>query len=655
MDLQMTFAATAESTVDRLELAGLSDATARAVLRSSMDVELPEGVHQQLVARAEGNPLFLKQVARLAASEGSDIGVHGLPTAIRDILVRRLQRLPGTTVDILSRAALLGREVDLDLLVAMETARGSSSEDEIVDAVDAGIVAGLVQSSGGPLRFTHALVRDALYDRLPPMRRQRLHAAALDILERDHPDRTVALAHHAAAALEPRLAGRAAAHLDRALDELLFTGSHVEACRFGALALEAHDLAGTPLADRLKTRRLLMHATAATGDLTSAHAMRRETIALADLHGTVRDRRMALIWIAPTVWSTRASHVLDHDLVGRIRAALDELDVEGSEDDWLRVALLSTLSRETEGSALTDLAEESALEAVRRAEKLGDGWLLCVALNALYLVSYPPRAHGRLHDVGLRLLDAARAAGLSAFEAIGHYALFGAAAGDGDLEGAAARLQEATRSGTAGQLPLLLVVAAIFQGLVHLVHGELDEAQATYRAATTHLTASGDPNGVLMQLVLDLTVSHARGDTSAHVADFAALDEQVPDVHDYLVSSLLDAGDLEAARARWTPEHPVKRDYLWLFNAPLRMLNAMRLDDRASVESMHAALLPWRGHFAGMVAGTATLGPVDLYLGLAGRYLAREDADADLAAALAACEAVGAEHWADEARRALRA
>lgn len=650
-DLGMTFAATAEQTRDRLELTGLSETTCRAVLESMVDVDLAEGVYQQLLARAGGNPLFLKHVARLAVSEGGQSGTRELPRAIRDLFTRRLERLPGATVDVLSRAALLGRDIDLDLLIAMETARGTSTEDDIVDALDAGIVAGLVQAeSPTTLRFSHALVRDTLYDRLPPMRRQRLHAAALDMLEREHPDRTIALAHHAAAALDPRLAARAATHLDRAVDDLLFVGSHVEAARLGHLALEAHEMAASPVADRLKTRRLLMHATAATGDLSAAHALRRETIALADRHGTARDRRMALIWIAPTVWSTREMHALDHDLVHRIRTALAELDDEQSDDEWLRVALLATLSRETEGSELTDLAEESAVEAVRRAELLGDGWMLCSALNALYLVSFPPREHGRLRATGERLLEASRAAGLSAFEAIAHYALFGAAAGDSDIEAAFGHLRNATQSGTAGQLPLLLVVAGIFQGLVLLLRGRLDESAATYRAVTQQLAASGDPNGMIMQIVLDFTVSHARGDTSPQLAVIREVDALSPYAHDYLVCALLDAGDVDAARARWTPDVPVKRDYLWLLNAPLRMLNAQRLGDRESVARLHAELAPWRGHFAGMVAGTATLGPVDLYLGQAGQYLGLPGADDDLRAAEKIATSHGAHHWAERAR-----
>ena len=654
-DLGMTFAATAELTRDRLELTGLSETTCRAVLESMVDVDLAESVFQQLLARAGGNPLFLKHVARLAVSEGGQSGARELPRAIRDLFTRRLERLPGATVDVLSRAALLGRDIDLDLLIAMETARGTSTEDDIVDALDAGIVAGLVQAeSPTVLRFSHALVRDTLYDRLPPMRRQRLHAAALDILEREHPDRTIALAHHAAAALDPRLAGRAATHLDRAVDDLLFVGSHVEAARLGHLALEAHEMAGSPVAERLKTRRLLMHATAATGDLPAAHALRRETIALADRHGTVRDRRMALIWIAPTVWSIREMHAVDHDLVHRIRTALAELDDERSDDEWLRVALLATLSRETEGSEMTDLAEESAAEAVRRAEALGDGWMLCVALTALYLVSFPPRDHGLLRATGERLLEASRAAGLSAFEAIAHYALFGAAAGDGDIEAATGHLRDATQSGTAGQLPLLLVVAGIFQGLVLLLRGQLDESAATYRAVTQQLAASGDPNGMIMQIVLDFTVSHARGDTSPQLEVIREVDALTPYAHDYLVCALLDAGDVAGARAQWSPQAPVKHDYLWLFNAPLRLLNALRLDDRETVAQLHAELEPWRGHFAGMVAGTATLGPVDLYLGMAGQYLGLPGADDDLRAAEEIATRHGAHHWAERARELVR-
>ncbi|MEH3032870.1 MAG: BTAD domain-containing putative transcriptional regulator [Aeromicrobium erythreum] len=628
-DLAMAIAATSDHLAERLELQGLPMRTARAVLETVSGVRLPEGVLQQLLRRSGGNPLYLKQVARLAASQGPDIAVSQVPSAIHEILGLRLGRLPAATVDLLSRAALLGRDVDLDLLVAVEESRGTATEDEVVDALDAGIVAGLV-SSATPERlvFEHALVRDALYDRLPPMRRRRLHGVALDILERDHPERVVAMAHHAAAALDLRRAPRAAVLLSAAADELLAAGSHAEAADLVRLSLEAHELAGSPVVDTLAARRSLQHAIATSGDLRAAHAARATSVDLAFRHGDESQRRRSLVWASPTAWSIRELHATDHVMIERLRGALAAMAQEPDDevDEALRVQLLSTLTLETEGSALADLAFESAAEAVVRARALGDPAVLCVALNAAYLTTYPPRPHGSLRTVGLELLEASRAARLPAFEAIGHYAMFGAAAADGDLTEAQDHAAEAIRRGTAGQLPLLLVVSGLFEGLLQLVRGRLDEAAATYRDVTEHLVASGDPNGRIMQLILAFTVDHARGDTSAHVEAFREIDAIIPhENHDYLVATLLDAGATDEARARWSPQVELKHDYFWLYNATLRLENAVRLEDVEHVRAMLALLTPWSGQVGGLVAGTCSLGPVDIYLARAHRLLGDEE------------------------------
>lgn len=655
VDLGMTSAAVSDLTADRLELGGLPVETSRAVLEATAEVDLPESVFQQLLDRSGGNPLYLKQVARLAASVGPEMAASEMPSAIREILSRRFSRLPAGTVDLLSRAALLGRDIDLDLLVALELARGTSTEDDVVDALDAGIVAGLVQStSPGRLTFAHALIRDALYERLPPMRRQRLHGAALDLLERDHPERTIALAHHAAAALEPRRAARAAELLTRAADELLGVGSHAEAAHFIRLALEAHSMADSPVSATLHAHSVLQYAIATSGDLQAAHAARATSIELAHRFGDVAQRRRSLVWMSPTAWTIRELQIVDVVLVDRIRSALLEMEAEDPEhvDEGLRVLLLSTLALETEGSPQASLAADAAREAVQRARALEDPWVLCVALNAAYITTYPPQPHGSLRAVGTELLAVARQAGLLAFEAIGHYAMFGAAAADGDLAGAQRHAAEAMQCGTAGQVPLLLVVSGLFEGLQRLIQGELDEAEAIYRATMSRLVSSGDPNGRVMQLILEFTVDHARGDTSRHVTELLTIDEVVPsDIHDYLVASLLDAGRTDEARARWAPE-PVKHDYFWLYNANLRLENAVRLSDLDEVRAMVVELTPWSGHVAGLVAGTGSLGPVDIYLSRAHRLLG-DDAEADrlLDVAEETARAYDAPQWLVETRR----
>jgi DNA-binding SARP family transcriptional activator len=655
-DLGLTVAAVADRTGERIDLAGLDDEAALALLRASCPTELPEATWAALVERAGGSPLFLRQVGRLAASEGAQLATTGLPSAIRDILDRRLVRLPAATVDLLSRAAVLGRDIDLDLVVACEAERDLASEDEVVDALDAGIVAGLVVvDAPGSLSFAHALVRDALYDRLPPMRRHRLHATALAVLERIAPDATGALAHHAAASLDARSAAHAVPLLERAAADALRNGANAEAVRHARAALAAHDLAGTAEQQRLDVRRLLVQGLASSGDLAGAHAERQASIEAAARWGDARQAVLAMLWETATAWTIRELQRVDRPLVARLQAAADELRAADRDavDERLLVDVLATLALETEGSDLVDVAEAAAAEAVERARALGDPEALCRALNGAYLVAYPPRRDGLLLEVATDLLAASREAGLLSYEAVAHSALFGAYAGAGDLVRAEEHVVLARSSGTASQLPLTLAVSGLFQGLKLLVHGQVETAATVYEQVTALMAASGDPNGAAMSIVLGFTAAHAAGDTSTvlpGVEQLAAYGSV--ELVDYQVCCLLDAGRDDEARAHWRPDRDPRRDYFWLFNATLRGELAARLGDVEVAARYEQALTPWAGRFAGLVSGAATLGPVDHVLGLLARVRGDEEtALAHFAGAAALAEQYGATQWAERARK----
>ena len=80
----------------------------------------------------------------------------------------------------LRTAAVAGRAFDL-----LVVERASGADAEVVDAaMESALVLGLVEAEDvGRYRFTHALVRDALYAMVPPPTRARAHAAVATALE----------------------------------------------------------------------------------------------------------------------------------------------------------------------------------------------------------------------------------------------------------------------------------------------------------------------------------------------------------------------------------------------------------------------------------------------------------------------------------------
>jgi tetratricopeptide (TPR) repeat protein len=100
----------------------------------------------------------------------------GIPEGVREVIGRRLSRLPEAANEVLATASVLGRRFDLALLAAV----CGDPFDIVLEHLEAAERANLVRpsSASGSYSFAHALVRSTLYDELPTSRRLRLHRDA---------------------------------------------------------------------------------------------------------------------------------------------------------------------------------------------------------------------------------------------------------------------------------------------------------------------------------------------------------------------------------------------------------------------------------------------------------------------------------------------
>src|SRR5215213_9076462 len=122
----------------------------------------------------------------------------GSPESVREVVSQRLARLQPGTTDLLELAATAGAEFGLEVM------RGSTglAEAELVAALDESVRSGMIEelpARGLAWRFTHELVRRALYDRLSGVRRAELHLRVGEALEASgcRSGRALAdLAHH---------------------------------------------------------------------------------------------------------------------------------------------------------------------------------------------------------------------------------------------------------------------------------------------------------------------------------------------------------------------------------------------------------------------------------------------------------------------------
>ena len=182
-----------------------------------------------LIARTEGNPLFLEESVQTLVETKALVGEPGayrlahddpavhVPTTVEAILAARIDRLAPELKRLLQAAAVIGHDVPFALLLAVS----GRSEDELRRALgELQAAEFLYETRLFPdleYTFKHALTHEVAYGGLLQERRRDLHArlvSAIEALHRDRLDEQVErLAHHA---LRGDLGDRAVPYLRQA-------------------------------------------------------------------------------------------------------------------------------------------------------------------------------------------------------------------------------------------------------------------------------------------------------------------------------------------------------------------------------------------------------------------------------------------------------
>ncbi|GAA2350576.1 BTAD domain-containing putative transcriptional regulator [Dactylosporangium salmoneum] len=362
----------------------------------------PAAVARALQERTGGNPFYLNELLRLLDSEHPDgwadahaVAGTGVPESVRDVIERRLSRLPERTRELLATAAVLGRDVDLLLLEAATENRDSGGHERVMAALEPAVAAGVLLEvpDGWDYRFSHALVRDAVYGGLSRLERARLHkrvGEALEAFDRpDDPNLLGRLVHHFTMAARLGVADRAVRHATRAAELAMAQLAYDEAARYLEAALGALDPTRSGAAQQ-RCRLLVQLGVArrATGDVAGTQAVLDEALTLARQLG---DDGLAMdaatLFGGVTLWGWRPYHTFDERMIGILREQLDRLDPA---DMYRRAVLLGTLAVELYHHPDRAQGEQLAEEAVRLARRLGDRELLVRTLNNYWNVAWVP-------------------------------------------------------------------------------------------------------------------------------------------------------------------------------------------------------------------------------------------------------------------------
>src|SRR3954454_23246666 len=616
--------------VVRLRLAGLSDDDVDAFLRHAAAGDAGPGQPELARAIGEltgGNAFLVCELWRALVETGivevvdgtirptRPLAELGTPESVREVVSQRLSRLAPATTDLLELTAAAGSEFGLDIV---RQASGLS-EPDLLAALDEAVHSGMIEelpSRRLAYRFTHELVRRALYDRLSGVRRAELHLRVGEALERSEgrSGRALAdLAHHFAAA----------APLDGPQRGIEY---NVGAARAAAAAV-AFDEAATRLrsalelgiespAKRAEVFLELGTASHRAGAAVDALEAFQETARIARELGDGELLARAAIGYEEACWLPGIADQGAVELLEEATAALGDDNLE------LRAGLLGGLAR---GLVFQGEHERGAIvrtNAVALARRLDDR----VPLATVLVRSYWSRGTSSLEEILAMLTEA-----VDLGEELGHTESLAEAmawrvptfVALGDLD--AARLELAAVLATAEQTaqPFILHVAEHYGSSIALCDGRLEEAEA--RARHSHvwsrLLSGSDAAGVYGIQMFNIRREQGRLAELAPIIRILAADaDRGGPWRPGLVSVLVELGmEAEARRelARVVDEglDPF-RESLWLAALAYLTDACAALGDEATAAIVYLELEPLAGTNVMIGHLVACHGAADRYLGM---------------------------------------
>lgn len=239
-----------ESAAREVRLERLDSADTAALVRA-----VEPGVDAAEVARgSQGNPFFALEIARSLRD-----GRRGLPASLEDQLVARLESLSERAREVVSWAAVLGRSFRAELIVEL----GERIAEDALPALEELRGAGILRvTSSEAWDFSHDLLRQVVYGRIPPPSRRMAHLRLARALDRLRGSGVLAtsseVASHALAGGDVDLAVRASAAAAEECVSVLAFREAAELARQGIEHLDSVD-ASKRRSLHLRLLRLFLH------------------------------------------------------------------------------------------------------------------------------------------------------------------------------------------------------------------------------------------------------------------------------------------------------------------------------------------------------------------------------------------------------------
>ena len=647
-----------EQATRRMRLGGLNMAETAAVIEAIARRRIPESVGDRIHVETEGNPLFVGEIVRLLDAEGllehsSSAAMSGvqLPETIRAVIEERLRRLTAERRRLLSDAAVLGREFGVRELAAL----AEMDDRDVLDALDEAIAARVVSEvpSIGRLRFSHALIRETLYEALGANQRREAHLRAGEILERiyaaDPRGHLAELAHHFFAALPAGDSSRAVEYGKRAGDHAVAQLAFEEAARLYALALSASGLRrGDDEEERCTLLVALGDAQARGGDEPAARQAFLDAAEIASGAGLpILQAQAALGYGGRMVWARAYD---DPHLIPLLEAALEALPDNAA---GLRARLMARLAGALRDHRPRERRASLSGRAVEIARSLGDPATLAYTLDGHQGAILWPETPAERLEIADEILALAEQVGDDERATSGRLYRLLATLELGRMAEAEAELWLMGEQAAALRQPAQLWVATACRANLALFQGRFQEAERLIDDALT-LGQRAQSRDAVLSHRLQLFVLHQEiggaSDMELLLREAAAEFPMRPVFRCALANLYAELGDVARCRAAIDELAPgdfaaIQRDNEYLFALGF-LADAVHMqgDERAAA-SLYELLSPY-AHLNAINADEIGTGSVARHLGALATTMRRwDDAARDFETAMTLNREWGARPW----------
>ena len=594
------------------------------------------GLENVIAARGQGNPLFLEEIAAMAAEEG---GAGGIPHSIHALISARLDLLPSEAKRAAQCAAAVGDTFWDGTVWALASETGD--DESIATALRILRTRGFVEEVPSSaflgtrqFQFHHTLLREVAYSSVSKRDRYRLHRAAAEWLEGrggDRPEFFPAIAHHFERALdlsvessplsppEEPLVEAALAAFVRAGHLAAAQVAHEEAAHWYERAIRTIGLSDDDPVLRCNLVLALGEVRLRAGLPSESRAAFTEAVAIARQHGMREQLARAALGMGGGQTFDIPAFAVDSELLAVLDEALTAL---GPEDSALRARVVGRIAVALYFSEDRERRNEMARQALEIARRVGDHGALAYALSARRFALWGPESAYERLEVAQEILALAEKSEDRDLTLLGMRWHILTLLELGDTATAWRHVERYALVAEEVKQPYNTWFAEVFRAMRALLEGRLEEAEVVMQRALEIGAPAQGETAVQFWAAQLLTLREHQGRMHEMEPAIRAYADQFPTtlpVRAALAVVLSEMGKEEEARAEFeivaaAGFRNLPADATWLLTLSFLARTAASLGDADRAKVLYELFSPYAER-------SVVTGPAITCLGAAARYL----------------------------------